>query len=489
MNKFFKKTLAIAAAAVAAITVVGCVGGVSSSDGNRESKNSQTVANRNLTVNVSSSLVDFSQYKDTKTTDIYVWRGPADFTDEQWQWFKESGINTLILDSGLEGKRGAQFGSASQEEYIGKCHEYGINVIGYTNGNINTNVKDYRGEDFYSSIKGIDYTDEPPISEFEEIATAIPDFSEKYPGGKFFVCMLSGGADAKHLGTTDYREYVSGWYDTVLSQLPEGMPRVFATDIYPMHDDKKYGYNYVEESWLRSLAYLGELKLAHPEIMLHMAMQSMSFGFIENTSPRRLPSEEDCVFQAYVNMAFGFTEFSWFTYSSPELDEREFGEEHISMIDRSNRRTAAYYGVKKANELIYDLDEVMMSLSWHGVYPITAASETDSEKRDEKAIKYLKSIKSVILDESDFNVVKSISANGNVLCSQFTDEKDNEGFMFVNYGDPSYGKSVKVEAEFIDCDKIIVYRDGKASVEDIGNGKWSDDIAAGKGVFVIPYKE
>ena len=61
--------------------------------------------------------------------------------------------------------------------------------------------------------------------------------------------------------------------------------------------------------------------------------------------------------------------------------------------------------------------------------------------------------------------------------------------MLVNYGDPSYGKSVKVEAEFIDCDKIIVYRDGKASVEDIGNGKWSDDIAAGKGVFVIPYKE
>ena len=149
MNKFFKKTLAIAAAAVAAITVVGCDGGVSSSDGNHESKNSQAVANRNLTVNVSSSLVDFSQYKDTKTTDIYAWRGPADFTDEQWQWFKESGINTLILDSGLEGKRGAQFGSASQEKYIGKCHEYGINVIGYTNGNINTNVKDYRGEDFY----------------------------------------------------------------------------------------------------------------------------------------------------------------------------------------------------------------------------------------------------------------------------------------------------------------------------------------------------
>ena len=485
MNKFLKRTLALTAAVIAAFGVTGC-GDDSPASGN--TPESGSAANRNLTVNVSSSLVDFSKYKDTKTTDIYAWRGPADLSDEQWQTFKESGINTLIMDSGVDGKRGAQFGSASQEEYIKKCHKYGINAIGYTNGNINTNVKDYKNEEFYPTIKGIDYTDEPPISEFEEIATAIPDFSTKYPGGKFFVCMLSSGADAKHLGTADYREYANGWYDTVLSRLPEGMPRVFATDIYPMHDDKKYGYNYVEETWLRSLAYLGEVKLAHPEIVLHMAMQSMSFGFLENTSPRRLPSEADCVFQAYVNMAFGFTEFSWFTYSSPELDEREFGEEHVSMLDRSNGKTSAYYGVKKANELIYDLDEVMMSLTWHGVYPITVKSSTDSEKTDERAIRYLKSIKGVILDESDFNVVKSVSANGNVLCSQFTDEKDNEGFMLVNYGDPSYEKTVKVEAEFIDCDKIIVYRDGKATVENVGNGKWSEDIPAGKGVFIIPYK-
>ena len=484
MNKFLKKTLALTAAVIAAFGITGC-GEDSPASGNKESG---SAAKRNLTVNVSSSLVDFSEYKDTRTTDIYAWRGPADLSDEQWQTFKESGINTLIMDSGLDGKRGAQFGSASQEEYIKKCHKYGINAIGYTNGNINTNVKDYKNEEFYPTIKGIDYTDEPPISEFEEIATAIPDFSAKYPGGKFFVCMLSSGADAKHLGTADYREYANGWYDTVLSRLPEGMPRVFATDIYPMHDDKKYGYNYVEETWLRSLAYLGEVKLAHPEIVLHMAMQSMSFGFLENTSPRRLPSEADCVFQAYVNMAFGFTEFSWFTYSSPELDEREFGEEHVSMLDRSNGKTSAYYGVKKANELIYDLDEVMMSLTWHGVYPITVKSSTDSEKTDERAIRYLKSIKGVILDESDFNVVKSVSANGNVLCSQFTDEKDNEGFMLVNYGDPSYEKTVKVEAEFIDCDKIIVYRDGKATVENIESGKWSEDIPAGKGVFIIPYK-
>ncbi len=478
MNNFFKRAFALTAAAVAAMSVAGCGGGDSSGGG--------TSANRNLTVNVSSSLVDFSAYRETKKTDIYAWRGPTDLSDSQWKLLKDSGINTLILDTGTDG-RFMQFGAGTQEEYIKKCKEYGINAIGYTKGSLST-VKDYRGEDFYSAIKGIDYTDEPSLSEFEDIAAVIPDFSEKYPNGKLFVCMLSSGSDTKHLGTSDYREYANGWYNTVLSQLPAGMPRVFATDIYPLHDDSKYGYNYLNETWLCSLAYLGEVKIAHPELIMHMAMQSMSFGYPNNTSPRRLPSEADCTLQAYVNMAFGFTEFSWFTFTTPPLDDREFGEEHVAMLDRSGNKTTAYDAVKKANELIYDLDEVMTSLTWRGVYPIAVDGTTNSEKIDAKAFRYLKATKNVILDVSDFNVIKSISANGNALCSQFTDENDNEGFMLVNYGDPSYGKSITAEAEFIDCDKIIVYRDGKATAEDIENGKWSEEIAAGEGVFVIPYK-
>ena len=120
MNKFFKKTLALTAAVIAAFGVTGC-GEDFPASGDKESV---SAANRNLTVNVSSSLVDFSKYKDTKTTDIYAWRGPTDLSDEQWQTFKESGINTLIMDSGIDGKRGAQFGSASQEEYIKKCHKW-----------------------------------------------------------------------------------------------------------------------------------------------------------------------------------------------------------------------------------------------------------------------------------------------------------------------------------------------------------------------------
>ena len=47
------------------------------------------------------------------------------------------------------------------------------------------------------------------------------------------------------------------------------MPRVMAIDVYPLHDAQRYDYYYVEETWLRSLAFIGEQKIAHPELITH----------------------------------------------------------------------------------------------------------------------------------------------------------------------------------------------------------------------------
>lgn len=471
------KAMSLALAALSAVTLMGCGG-----------KSGQT---RDTTVNVASSLVDYSLFKDTRTADIYAWRGPADFSDEQWTYFKDSGINTLILDSGADGARGAQFGSTAQENYIKKCAEYGIKAIGYTNGNLNANVKDYGDKDFYTTIAGIDYTDEPALQEFSDIASVIPDFAEKYPHGKFFVCMNSSYASANSLGTPSYREYISSWYDTVLNRIPESMPRVLACDIYPLHNSEKYGYSYINETWLRSLAYLAETKVAHPELVLHMAMQSMSYGLIENTSPRREPSEADCLFQAYVNMAFGFTEFSWFTYSTPPAtpDDKEFAERHVAMIDRNGKKTAIYEAVKSANALIYDLDEVMQSVSFCGVYPVYVKNDKKSNVMDEKALRYLKNTEKIILEVADFNVISGVNTDASIIISQFKDEKGNEGFMIVNYNDPSENVSANVTLDLVDCNKVVVYRNGKAVTESVSGGEFSETLPAGQGVFVLPYKD
>ena len=131
MKKKTIKFTALAAASGITLLACGCGG-----NGNQTNPT-------NRTTNVYSSLVDYSVHSDTRVSDIMVWRPPTDLSDEQWQWLKESGVNTIMTDSGIGGQRGAQFGSDSQKAYIEQCRKFGLSAMGYTNGNYNKNVKDY----------------------------------------------------------------------------------------------------------------------------------------------------------------------------------------------------------------------------------------------------------------------------------------------------------------------------------------------------------
>jgi hypothetical protein len=42
--------------------------------------------------------------------------------------------------------------------------------------------------------------------------------------------------------------------------------------------------------------------------------------------------------------------------------------------------------------------------------------------------------------------------------------------------------------DFVNCDKIIVYRNGVPSVFDVEKNSWSIKLNPGEGVYVIPYK-
>lgn len=480
------KGISLALASISLASLIGCDGDTGGGESGR--------SGRDTSVNVASTLVDFSEYTDTRNADIYAWRGPTDLSDKQWQALKDSGINTLILDSGLGGNMiVSRFGNSDQEAYIKKCKEYGIKAIGYTasKDNFTKSVKDYSDSELYDTIAGIDYSDEPSMEYFSDIAAVIPDFASKYPNGKFFVCLNSSGAESKYTGTPDYSEYLTSWYETVLSQLPKGMPRVLITDVYPCCNTAyKTDYCHITDGWLVSCAYFAEMKKAHPELILHMAMQSLSFGDLAVQGKTwREPSTEDCLFQAYVNMAFGFTEFSWFTFSTPDYTI-EFKEENRAMLDRNGDKTSVYEAVRSANDLIYALDEVMQSVTFQGVYPLyVERSDAKSDNYVKNALNKLKARKDVILDvEADCNVLSGVTADSSVILSQFVDENKNECFMLVNYSDPTEELSATVTLDLVDCDKVIVYRNGIAETADVSNGKFTETLPAGQGVFVIPYK-
>ena len=263
------------------------------------------------------------------------------------------------------------------------------------------------------------------------------------------------------------------------------MPRILASDVYPLmgHDDAMGGC-YTDDKWLRSLAYLGGMKLKHPELILHMAMQSTSFGgYPFQTGLRRLPTEADCKFQAYVTTSFGFTEISWFTYTTPPSDGLEFNENHVAMIDRDGERTQCYYAVQATNAELALLDELLLSLSWKGVYPIHAEKNVDKN-----AFSYLSKMTDVLLDVADFSCIKQISSDKNAIVGQFTDANGNEVYSLVNYSDPTKNISATINLDFVKCNKIIVYRKGVPTVFDVKKNSWSITLNPGEGVYVIPYK-
>ena len=475
MKKFWKTVLCLGMSALFTLGAAGCF------DKNTEDEGGD---NRNTQINVADSLVDYSVYRDTAKAKIYAWRGPTDLSDTQWQAFKDSGINTLIIDSTIDGRRGQAFGTAEQESYIRKCKEYGLKAIGFTNGNLAPSIKSYAGSDLYDTIDGINYVDEPKIDAFEGIAAVIGDFSAKYPGKTFFTCMNSSYASLQQLGgPQNYQEYIDTWYDVVLSQLPAGMPRVMATDVYPFHVATNGQSAYTNETWVRTLAYMADLKKRHNELILHMVMQASSYGYERNTVPRRNPQDAECLLSAYVNLAFGITEFSWYTYSTPPVDDLENKEEDYAMMDRDGNLTETYYAVKKANTVINNLDEVLLSSDWQGIYPIQK-----NKNRDKNAFSYVQKFDNILVEIADMNTVKSFDADNNALVGMFTDENGNEGFLIVNYGDPTEEIDITVTAEFIDCNKLIVYRDGLPTTIDLVGGKAELPLSAGEGVYVIPYK-
>ena len=108
---------------------------------------------------------------------------------------------------------------------------------------------------------------------------------------------------------------------------------------------------------------------------------------------------------------------------------------------------------------------------------------------DEKALRYLKNTEKIILEVADFNVISGVNTDASLIISQFKDEKGNEGFMIVNYNDPSENVSANVTLDLVDCNKVVVYRNGKAVTESVSGGEFSETLPAGQGVFVLPYKD
>ena len=88
------------------------------------------------------------------------------------------------------------------------------------------------------------------------------------------------------------------------------------------------------------------------------------------------------------------------------------------------------------------------------------------------------------------NGIKSMTSKYDSFVTQMKDSNGRNGFMLVNYEEPSIDHTNKVSMEFEDADGILYYRDGDPIVEVLQNKTFNIELKPGEGVFMIPlYKK
>jgi hypothetical protein len=243
-------------------------------------------------------------------------------------------------------------------------------------------------------------------------------------------------------------------------------------DHYPLKTDVR-GQNYILEIFLDNME---QVKEAAPDKDIWTFLQSIQYS----PNNRTLTSVADTTFQAYSFLAYGGVGIQWFCYWSPPgfSTTETFGE---SCIGRDGRPTAIYDYVKTANLEIREFEDIYFNFDWQGIMTkIGTDNEEGGENRNFNYLSYK------VMDSHER--IKSFKTQQDTLTGVFKDKEGRDGFMIVNFTEPSAGLKNKVELQFNDCTHALVVKKGKSEEVQAKNGKVSFTMDAGEGYFVIPLK-
>lgn len=326
---------------------------------------------------------------------------------------------------------------------------------------LNTLAARYTG---YKSFAGLRIKDEPSIDAIAGYSYAKKRFDKVFGDKTFYMNLFPVIAGPTQV-SADYKEYIKEYVKQI------GTDYV-SYDHYPLKVDAREN-NYVLDNFLYNMELVKE---AAPDKDVWTFLQSIQYG---NTN-RTLTSVADATFQAYSFLAYGGAGIQWFCYwSPPGFDGATvFGE---GCIGRNGKPTAIYDYVKAANLEIRGLEDVYMNFDWQGVMPkIGTENDEGGENANFGYLTYK------VMNKHDR--IKSYKTQQDTLTGVFKDKDGRDGFMIVNFTEPSAGLKNKVELEFNDCTHALVVKKGKTEEVNAKNGKLTFTMDAGEGYFVIPLK-
>ena len=335
-------------------------------------------------------------------------------------------------------------------------------------GGYQSGVGDFLDEDF---IAGINFWDEPSKQEFtsQRLEEKAAQFLQDHPGKLAYVNLLPNYASPDQLGASNFADYIQSYVQTVTSVTH------LSYDFYPLVGQMSGGQvmsNGLNSLWLPSLEIISNAAKSVNK-PLWVFIQAMSFG-ANNRSPQ---STADITFQNYVNMCYGARVLQYFCLTTPNKQPGgEFGPYDWGMLDRENQKTANFTYVKEANEQLQNFAYAYLQFEWENVMAVTGtvASEPSNTGFD--------MLQTAMTSSEHFTA----TANVDTLIGQFHDENGYKGYMVANMRDPMDPVRSTVSMEF-NANRVMVFsKDGYETVE-LNNGKYTFNLEAGDGKFLVPY--
>ena len=316
----------------------------------------------------------------------------------------------------------------------------------------------------YSSFAGLKVRDEPALGEIKNYSVAKQRFDKVFGKDKIFYMNLLPVVSSPSAIGSDYKAYIREFVNQI------GTDYV-SYDHYPLISNKNG--NQVIENFLFNMKLV---KQVAPEKDMWTFLQSMQYG----SNNRALESSADATFQVYSFLAMGGVGIQWFCYWSPPPYDgsTRFG---VACVDRDGSLSPAYDYVKTANLELKGLENIYFNFDWQGAMPLIGSKNDDGGEN--KNFNYL-------LDTAikSHDRIKSAKVEQDTLIGVFKDKDNRDGFMVVNFTEPSAGISDKAEFVFNDCIRAIVVKNGVQTVVDCKNGKLTLNLPSGAGYFVIPLK-
>lgn len=316
----------------------------------------------------------------------------------------------------------------------------------------------------FDSFAGLKVRDEPALDEIKNYSTAKVRFDKAFGKDKiFYMNLLPVIAGSAALGN-DYKAYIKEYVDKIGNDY-------VSYDHYPLISNKNG--NVIIENFLYNMKLV---KQVAPEKDMWTFLQSMQYG----PSNRALESAADATFQVYSFLAMGGSGIQWFCYWSPPPFDgaTNFG---VACVDRDGTLAPSCEYIKTANLELRGLEKIYFNFDWKGVMPVIG--EKNDDGGENKNFNYLSD-----MAISSHDRISSLKAEQDTLIGVFKDQENRDGFMVVNFTEPSAGLSDKTEFAFNDCTRAIVVKNGVESVVDCPNGKLTLNLPQGAGYFVIPLK-